>query len=343
MDYAAWMREQHKLGASPRHIAHCALLKPISLPEGMQGIAPLLRQIATSLGIDIANIHVVGSARFGLSLRDGAIFTPRFSDLDLAIVDRHLHARCTPPSDRPFSSPRFPESELPSPERESVRQLINELSISVKDKFSFISIAAYADTNTLIEVQARRIQAFLSPAPKATIATTDSVTKSFDGHHFSAAALNGMPRFLDAIEASSPRNSSPYVTNEIDFREAFGTSPARQQLLAALEQALTDMAGVVEISCSLIGGSFIDRNNPIPRDLDVVFFYRAHPTPSFEPGHALMRLSRKLFLSGIDARFVPCDSEPWLTVKMASYFTSLYYADRQEFGHQRGLVLLIPS
>lgn len=64
----------------------------------------------------------------------------------------------------------------------------------------------------------------------------------------------------------------------------------------------------------------------------------------FEPGQALQRLTRKFQLNQLDMRFVPCDAEPWLLVKLTSYSTILYQSHRPGTQSRvHGLVLLVPG
>lgn len=343
MDYAAWMREQFSLGAASAAIADSALRLPLALPGGLPGLGPLLQQVAVRLRIGISQLHVVGSARFGFSLLDGTKFNPRYSDLDLAIVDAGLYARCGAPVGQLISGPRFPELELPPRERAALQSNFDELSRSVLDQLAYISIAVYPDMDVLVNTLAVRIQTFLGverePATQETTQAKDSIGYS----RFDTAVRAGLPRFLEQVNTSNPSNASPYLIDCEGFWQAFGSSPTRQQRLDALHQALSDLTDIVEVACCLVGGSFVDLEQADPRDVDLVVFYRALEQSDHELGRALSRLTRKFGLRGIDARFVPCDAEPWLLVKLTSFFTSLYHADRDLPVHQRGLVLLLPD
>lgn len=331
------------MGAASAAIAYSALQLPLALPGGFQQLEVLLHRIAKRLEIALPQIHVVGSARFGFSFLDGTRFNPRYSDLDLAIIDAQLYARCGAPTNQWTSGPRFPEFDLPPVERAALRDSFDELSRSMLDQFAYISIAVYPDMDVLVNTLAVRIQTFLSverePATQETTETKDSIGYSC----FDTAVRAGLPRFLGHVNTSNPSNASPYLIDSNGLWQAFGTSPTRRQRLDALHQALSDLTGIVEVACCLIGGSFVDLAQPDPRDVDLVVFYRALEQSDHELGRALSRLTRKFGLRGIDARFVPCDAEPWLLVKLTSFFTSLYHSGRDRPDHQRGLVLLLPD
>lgn len=343
MDYASWMRAQFASGASPVAIARSALQLPIASPATPLDLAPLLQQAATLLKIDPAQFHVIGSARFGFSLRDGALFDPRFSTLDVAIVDPQLYRRCGGRNDQLTIQPRLPDLELPVPEGLAFRRMADDLSRLVLDRFAYVSFTVYPNFEALVSETATKIHAYLDDDEEISQDAPPTLESSFGHEPFAAAVRNGLPRFLGKVSESPPGKASPYRIDESGFWQAFGTSPVRRQLLDALDQALSDMRCIVDVACCLVGGSFVDPQRPDPRDIDMVVFYRALGHSDYEPGHALAHLSRKFKLRSIDVRFVPYDAEPWLLVKMASFFTSLYHSDRDPSGHQRGLVLLIPN
>lgn len=293
--------------------------------------------------IDLSQLHVVGSARFGFSLRDEALFDSRFSNLDVAIVDPHLYRRCGGRTGQLASPPRLPDLELPVPEGLAFRRMADDLSRLVLDRFAYVSFAVYPDFEALVSEIATKIHAYLDDGEEISHDAPPALESSFGHEPFAAAVRNGLPRFLGKVSESPPGKASPYRIDESGFRQAFGTSPVRRQLLDALDQALSDIRCIVDVACCLVGGSFVDPQRPDPRDIDMVVFYRALGQSDYEPGHALAHLSRKFKLRSIDARFVPCDAEPWLLVKMASFFTSLYHSSRDQSDHQRGVVLLVPS
>ena len=341
MDYASWMKAQFAQGASPAEIAHLALRLPPVPTDGLQGLLPLLERAAMLLKVDQTNLHLVGSARYGFALRDGALFNPRFSNLNVAVIHPQLYRRCGAGSS--WHGPRSPELELPVPEGIAFRRMVDDLSRMVLDRFAYVSLVVYPDLETLIAAESTKIRAYLGIDNDALNTAPPISTASFGEESFDAAVRSGLPRFLGKVSESPPEKASPYMTDELGFRQAFDKTPMRRQLLDALDQALSDIRCIVDVSCCLVGGSFVDPHRPDPRDIDMVVFYRALDSSNYDPARALLHLSRKFKLRSIDARFVPCDAEPWILVKMASFFTSLYHSARDQSDHLRGVVLLIPS
>lgn len=345
MEYGEWIRNEHDRGVNAEGIAQAALRGPILSFEGSNRTAALLEDVAAVLRVPPGAIHVVGSARFGFCLRDGARFSPTYSDLDLAIVDNDLYARCEAAPKPALSEPRFPERDLPIPERVSVRKAFDALSRTVKDRYAYVSAAVFPDHASLVRAQANRIRAYLGiPAQESTILRTAAAPGGALDADFQRAVDAGLPRFSLPIAESSPGNASPWMVDKAAFQRAFGGNALRRGRLSALQQAFGDLAQVVDMQCCLVGGSFVDVANAAPNDLDIVVFYRARTEVRFEPGRALQRLTRKFLLDHIDMRFVPCDAEPWLLVKLTSYFTMLYQSRRPGTDDRNhGLVLLVPG
>ncbi|HIE5355481.1 TPA: DUF6932 family protein [Stenotrophomonas maltophilia] len=340
MNYAEWIREQHARSVAAEQIAEAALDGPALCAGDSESLAPLLRGVSQLLAVPVADVQIVGSARFGFSLRDGAAFDPAFSDLDLAIVNAGLYQRCSAPTAASPDAARFPERDFPADERIAVRKALDALSLSVADRFAYVSVAVFPDQAALVRAQAGRIRAYLGVAGPAPVARpADAVDTSFQ--HIVDA---GLPQYLLPIAASTPGNASPWLADRAAFERAFGGSSLRQVRLAALGRALADLTQVVQVHCCLVGGSFVDVSNAVPNDLDIVVFYSARADVRFEPGRALQRLTRKFLLEHIDMRFVPCDAEPWLMVKLTSYFTQLYQSRRPGTdAREHGLVLLLPG
>ena len=345
MNYAEWIREQHARSVAAEQIAEAALDGPVLCVDDIESLAPLLRGASQLLAVPVADVQIVGSVRFGFSLRDGAAFDPAFSDLDLAIVNAGLYQRCSAATAASAGAARFPERDFPADERVAVRKAFDALSLSVADRFAYVSVAVFPDQAALVRAQAGRIRAYLGVAGQAPAAAQASAvpTRAVETG-FQRIVDAGLPQYMLPIAASTPGNASPWLADPAAFQRAFGGSALRQVRLAALQRALDDLAQVVHVQCSLVGGSFVDVSNAVPNDLDIVVFYRARADVRFEPGRALQRLTRKFLLEHIDMRFVPCDAEPWLMVKLTSYFTMLYQSRRPGTEErQHGLVLLLPG
>lgn len=344
MDYAEWIRSQHQRGVPASQIAEAALHGPAVRFSDISEAGELLNQVAALLQVSPQTVHVVGSARFGFCLRDGSPFDPAYSDLDLAVVDAHLYARCSAGPPRRGAA-RFPENDLPHSERVRIRAAFDDLSRTFSLQFAYISVAVFQDRASLVNALIWRVRAHLGITEPAVDPSSDSsVQQPRIEPDFLSVAATGFPRYTEAISDSTPFNASPWLTDMHGLRTALGGSALRDLRLNALEQALIELEQVVEVQCSLIGGSFLDGANPSPNDLDIVLFYKAHPVVRMEPGRALQRLTRKFLLSRIDMRCVPCDAQPWLTVKLTSYFTMLYQSSRSDTtDKQSGMVLLVPG
>ncbi|HEL7751990.1 TPA: hypothetical protein UL761_003585 [Stenotrophomonas maltophilia] len=345
MNYAEWIHEQHARRVAVERIAEAVLDGPVLYSGDTARLAPLLQDVSQLLAVPVADIQIVGSARFGFSLRDGAPFDPSFSDLDLAVVNAGLYQRCSAVTGASTDAARFPERDFPTDERLAVRKAFDALSLSVADRFAYVSVAVFPDQAALVRAQAGRISAYLGVASQVpTIRQADAVPASAVETDFQRIVDAGLPPYMLPIAVSTPGNASPWLADCAAFQCAFGGSSLRQAKLTALRRAFADLAQVVDVQCCLVGGSFLDVSNTAPNDLDIVAFYRARADVRFEPGRALQRLTRKFLLDHIDMRFVPCDAEPWLMVKLTSYFTMLYQSRRPGVEERdSGLVLLLPD
>jgi len=351
MNYAAWIQENHDRGVRIETIAAAALDGPVMVAGGVAGLRTLLDAVADILGIAPQSVYVVGSARYGFSLRDGSAFDPAFSDLDLAVVDRDIYHRCAGSAEVSPDGARFPERDFPADARVALRERIDVLSRSVAGRFAYVSVAVFPGRAALARAQAQRIRIFLDGDKEGAAWATVPADAAAVEQPFRVGATDlqtlvtaGLPWCVQSVATSTPVNTSPWVTDIAALLQVLGTSSHRQARLLALRQSLGDLAGVVDVQCCLLGGSFIDAANPAPNDLDVVVFYRAPPVMRFDPGRTLQRLARKFRLKQIDMRFVPCDSEPWLMVKLTSFFTTLYQLRRPgEQDRAHGLILLLPE
>lgn len=345
MNYAEWIHEQHARCVPIEQIAEAVLDGPVLHSVDAERLTSLLQDVSQLLAVSEGDIHIVGSARFGFSLRDGVPFDPSFSDLDLAVVNAGLYLRCSAVTVASSDTARFPERDFPLEERIAVRKAFDALSLSVADRFAYVSVAVFPDQAALVSAQAGRISAYLGVASQVpTVRQVDAVPASAIETDFQHIVDAGLPPYLVPIAASTPGNASPWLADGAAFHRAFGGSELRQVRLAALRSTFADLAQVVDVQCCLVGGSFLDVSNTAPNDLDIVTFYRARADVRFEPGRALQRLTRKFLLDHVDMRFVPCDAEPWLMVKLTSYFTMLYQSRRPGMEERdSGLVLLLPD
>lgn len=62
----------------------------VTAQENINEIYSIFNSISSQLSVPFRHIYTVGSAHTGFSLKDGHLFCPGDSDLDVAIVDQHL-------------------------------------------------------------------------------------------------------------------------------------------------------------------------------------------------------------------------------------------------------------
>lgn len=339
-----WFEEKLAQGITFEQVATEALSGPVAKVSASSLLAAVRKAAADALGVSAGAIHVVGSTRYGFSLTDGSVFDPAFSDLDLAVVDADLYERCGGRTGSGAGEARFPEIELPTSERRTIKDRFDKISRSVSRHFLYVSAAVFPDYTELVAAQADRIRAYVEGSTGGVTGRPVSQFAQLSREHFWNAMDSGIPRRLGGIESSTPSNSSPWVVGLKDFSRAFGIDPARALRIRALDGALQKLSDLVNVECCLVGGSFLDLDNTEPNDLDIVVFYRARQDVDFELGKALQRLSRSFLLSKIDTRFVPVDVSPWVMVKLTAFFVMLYQSQRCSAAHaERGLVLIVPE
>ncbi|MCE4299501.1 hypothetical protein LYZ91_16815, partial [Xanthomonas hortorum pv. vitians] len=105
MEYEEWIRAQYRQGLSAEAIAQESLRGPVNSLISNNRVESIFGQVAALLGVAPDAIYVVGSSRFGFSLRDGTRFDSVYSDLDLEPVQSlpeisdHMEMRARYPSD----------------------------------------------------------------------------------------------------------------------------------------------------------------------------------------------------------------------------------------------------
>jgi hypothetical protein len=152
--------------------------------------------------------------------------------------------------------------------------------------------------------------------------------------------------FTTDADFSSPANSSPFITNRNKFAAWSARWPRRRALFQALEGRLQEARSAgVEIVCAMIGGSFLDADNPAPKDIDAVAFYRLRGGAEVDAA-ALKALERSAKSDDVDMRFIPADGSPLVLIKCAAFFALLYARGRHRGPRQmdlrspRGTVLI---
>jgi len=164
------------------------------------------------------------------------------------------------------------------------------------------------------------------------------------GAWFSQAVELGFPPFLTEIAHSTPINAAPYLARYRDFIRIAARWPGREALAAALDHLLhaSETHGVA-VDAILLGGSFTDRGNPAPRDVDCLLLYRQRGAGAPVDATALAGLRKSAKPTGVDVRFLPLDTDPVPLVKSLCYFTILFCQAKVEGADARGgrgLVLL---
>lgn len=161
---------------------------------------------------------------------------------------------------------------------------------------------------------------------------------------FLEAADLGFPPFLTSLAESSPLNAAPYLATYRDFMNIAAQWPGRQALIGALDHVRQSSEGHgIAVDAILLGGSFADRTNAAPRDVDCLMMYRRADSARPVDAQALGELRRSAKRNGVDVRFLPLDADPIPLVKSLCYFTNLFCQAQVEGADVRGgrgLVLL---
>jgi hypothetical protein len=137
-------------------------------------------------------------------------------------------------------------------------------------------------------------------------------------------------------------NATPYVVKLKTLGEMFAGSERRKLLFRNLERVFEEaLQGGARLECLLVGGSFLDRTNSFPKDIDCVYFYSALRHPS-EVSSELSLVWERAIRTSIDVRFIPYDADPVIALKACSFFSSLYGRTRASAELSRGCILVSP-
>jgi Family of unknown function (DUF6932) len=157
-----------------------------------------------------------------------------------------------------------------------------------------------------------------------------------------AAALD-YPPFTSGLRTETPLNSAPFLFDMSDFRQAFGTSDRRLEILKSCDKALTYLcAHGVRWRMLLAGGSFV-RPGCVPSDLDGLLIYTVDPHRSAEADSGLRAFAATMRGERIDLRFCPADADPIVLVKRSIFFSNLFSYDRRRDALVHGTVIVIPD
>lgn len=144
------------------------------------------------------------------------------------------------------------------------------------------------------------------------------------------------------IAESNPLNAAPYLARYRDFIAIAAEWPGRDGLIAALDRVRDDcQTHGIALDAILLGGSFIDRTNSAPGDVDALLLYRQAPDGAVD-ARALVALRKAARRQGVDARFLPLDGDPIPLLKSLCYFTILFCQAKPGTSDAggRGMVLL---
>jgi len=163
---------------------------------------------------------------------------------------------------------------------------------------------------------------------------------------FDEAVRAGFPAFLTPVADSSPLNATPYLAHYAEFRAIARGWSGRGLLLDAMESVrVRSGRHGVAVDAILIGGSFTERANSAPKDIDCVMLYRQTRAGRAADAKALAALRIEAKRRKVDVRFLPLDADPLALIKSLCYFTLLFSkdkhaADRTDVRIVRGLLLL---
>lgn len=151
----------------------------------------------------------------------------------------------------------------------------------------------------------------------------------------------GVPAYLQAVDLSSPTNSSPYRMTAADLRSAFKDDPWRLELLANVDLLIGSLANKgISVSGFLIGGGFVRRirDGSKPNDIDGLALYTV-TNPSSDVATTLAAAVRDAKKLHIDMRFCPMDANPLITAKSLIFYSVLFSKSEGSMEIENGLIL----
>jgi hypothetical protein len=323
-------------------------------------MSDILRSVSDRFGVECDDIVVIGSARFGCSLRSGSAFMPGRSDLDLAIVSAKA-ADAWACSGHPqgggshdtryniYARRGIIRLDLSPDQDQRLRYLrwCSDLSNRHRTLFSAITVTLYESRGAFLRKQANEIRRYRkrvfgddAPSKDAPVPIGLVDRPSRRAILVERAESMGFPCFLQVVEESFPFNTAPYLVRWTEF-ERLAIADRRVALLSELKGLLQDLSRFIHIDCMMIGGSFIRVQRESPGDLDVVIFYRARAIGQSPTASILRDAVKTALQQGVDARLVPLDGPPVITVKLIAFFAILYTTSRD--GSDRpGMIVVEP-
>jgi hypothetical protein len=153
------------------------------------------------------------------------------------------------------------------------------------------------------------------------------------------ALASGVPWTLVPSTESTILNSTPYACDWDCFSATFADEH-RRVLLRELEPIVEEaVASGIRPRFLMVGGSFLQPDR-IPGDLDCVIFYEIVDCATI--GQTLKEFKAKSKERRIDARWIPVDSDPFVAIRSAVFFATLYSRGRRRLmSDLRGVVFAL--
>jgi hypothetical protein len=155
------------------------------------------------------------------------------------------------------------------------------------------------------------------------------------------ALATGVPWTLVPSSESTILNSTPYTCDWECFSASFADEP-RRLLLSELEHIIEEaVASGIRPRFLMVGGSFLQPDRT-PGDLDCVIFYEVDDCAAV--GQTIKDSKAKSKERQVDARWVPIDGDPFVAIRSAVFFATLYSRGRRRLMSElRGVVFVLLS
>lgn len=304
--------------------------------------------VARFFDVPIVNVIVVGSAKFGFSPLTLEPFRLGLSDLDLAIVDESAYLRYSYFARMSSHGGEHPLNGLIRPDRYPDRAEFTEwigalkkISNENRENFSEITVSVYKDTAHLKRGQTEAVLAMRSMicARRKGLTVHEPMPESCTAIEF----LKKISAEYVDLSRAYPQNSSPF---QMSLATLMGQleSGYRFNMLKNMCITLESLPSGLVAHALLIGGSFVDSKISNPKDLDCVLYYSLENGANINndlENVSIVRASWHLLnFANIDCRLVPLDAGPLLIIKMTSFMSGLYAAERGGGASRKALLLI---
>lgn len=313
----------------------------ISIPVG------ILESVVNYFDVKLEAVAIVGSAKFGFSPISMRKFRPGFSDLDIAIVDQPAFLRyrdlLNPTAEQnpdSFSGNVIRPDHHPEIHAFSDwKDYLKTLSNGFLDRYSDITVAIYEDVEKFRQAQVSTMLVMMALFNISRRQKTLSQECELDNDAAATNFLKEIGALSNDVCSSFPYNSSPWCISLPQLEEKMGYG-ARGRLLNAFRIAVEEMPNGLNPFAALIGGSFTNSEVITPKDLDCAFYYALDSTAPYNAAVLHRAAKHILRFVGIDCRLVPVDLGPLLLIKLTSYMTNLYAANKSGGACRRTLLLV---